>query len=244
MKTILLMLAVVAGAMLVFAAEQTITVEGTLVSSACYLGPKHQTGNDMGMGVVSERKKHGRSRALQVDFKTAYPLAIGSCSSVMMLRRRRSVIGLGIGRNETAARTELFLPSRFGTSLIDFRLALVIRGQFLCGDQLREGVIGVSMNLLDFVVLLLRRGGRFRADLSNSHVLIILDVPALVHHVRSHSCLPPARRIMTPLSRLTSLCRGVRRAALGRFGGLRESWQRQSQEQQHNRAISKTEHLV
>ena len=56
MKTILLMLAVVAEATLVFAAELTITVEGTLVSSACYLGPKHQTGNDMGMGVVRKEK--------------------------------------------------------------------------------------------------------------------------------------------------------------------------------------------
>ena len=39
---------VVAGAPFIFAAEQAITVEGTLVSSACYLGPRHQTGNDMG----------------------------------------------------------------------------------------------------------------------------------------------------------------------------------------------------
>lgn len=49
MRAILLTtLAVLVGAAFLFAGEQTITVEGTLVSSSCYLGPKHQTGNDMG----------------------------------------------------------------------------------------------------------------------------------------------------------------------------------------------------
>jgi len=41
-------LAIVASAACLLAAEQTTTVQGTLVSSACYLGPHHQTGNDMG----------------------------------------------------------------------------------------------------------------------------------------------------------------------------------------------------
>lgn len=49
MKSIFLtILTVVAGAAFAIAAEQTMTIEGTLVSSACYLGPTHQTGNDMG----------------------------------------------------------------------------------------------------------------------------------------------------------------------------------------------------
>jgi len=49
MKSIVLtILTIVAGAALVLAAERTITLEGTLVSSACYLGKFHQTGNDMG----------------------------------------------------------------------------------------------------------------------------------------------------------------------------------------------------
>ena len=44
MKTIFLtMLTVVTSAAFILGAEQNITMEGTLVSSACYLGPYHQT---------------------------------------------------------------------------------------------------------------------------------------------------------------------------------------------------------
>ena len=87
---------------------------------------------------------------------TATVLLIVWRVGVTMFRRRRSRPVRGRSRNDAATWAELFLAGSFGAALIHFRLALVKRFEFRDRNQLRQGPIGVGVNLFNLVVLLLR----------------------------------------------------------------------------------------
>lgn len=61
----------------------------------------------------------------------------------------------GGSRNYAATWPEFFFAGSFRVTLIHFCLALVERFKFLDRNQLRQGPVGIGMNLLNFVVLLL-----------------------------------------------------------------------------------------
>lgn len=83
-------------------------------------------------------------------------LVIVWCIGVTMFGFRRTRPVRGGSRNDAATWPEFFLARSFPPTLIHFGLAPVKGFEFLDRNQLRHGPIGISMNLLNLVVLLLR----------------------------------------------------------------------------------------
>src|SRR6267143_6704409 len=78
---LLLLVAFAVGVSCLYAAEEKVTLEGILVSSACYLnGPSHPTGNDMGTkkGCGSECLNHGDPAGLVTKEKDFHILVAPS----------------------------------------------------------------------------------------------------------------------------------------------------------------------
>ena len=78
---LLVLLAIAVGVSCLYAAEEKVTLEGTLVSSACYLeNDDHPTGNDMGdkKGCGTQCLKHGDPAGLVTKEKHFHILVASS----------------------------------------------------------------------------------------------------------------------------------------------------------------------
>jgi hypothetical protein len=97
-KTLLVILmAFAVGVGCLYAAEEKVTLEGTLVSSACYLGGKsHPTGNDMGgkKGCGSECLEHGDPAGLVTKEKQFHILVVPSLRLAPYVGQEVRVVGV------------------------------------------------------------------------------------------------------------------------------------------------------
>ena len=97
MKKLMLCLAGIAfTASCVYAAdEKNVTMEGTLVSSACYVGPGHAMGNDMGdkKGCGSFCLRHGDPAGLVTKSKDFHVLIVSSLKMAPYVGQQVRVTG-------------------------------------------------------------------------------------------------------------------------------------------------------
>ena len=113
---LLVLVASAVGAICLYAAEKTVTLEGTLVSSACYFeNDSHPTGNDMGgrKACGSECLKRGDPAGLVTKEKEFHVLAATSLARTYWMAKTvsntrpcrktpaaafQTLLGLGTGR--------------------------------------------------------------------------------------------------------------------------------------------------
>jgi hypothetical protein len=93
---LLVLVAFAVGASCLFAAEKSVTLEGTLVSSACYLeNDSHPTGNDMGgrKSCGSECLKRGDPAGLVTKEKEFHVLVVPSLALAPYVGQQVRVTG-------------------------------------------------------------------------------------------------------------------------------------------------------
>src|SRR5579864_3345690 len=100
--------------------------------------------------------------------------------------------------NYSAAGAELLLACRMRVGALHLGLALIKRLSFFDWNQPSDSLIGLHAYLINLLVLLLCRGGGLGADGGNLAFLLVLQLPALIHHVCRKACLSPTRGCMSP----------------------------------------------
>jgi hypothetical protein len=107
---LVVLVAFVVGVSCLYAAEEKVTLEGTLVSSACYLeGPSHPTGNDMGgkKACGSECLKRGDPAGLVTKEKEFHILVAPSLALAPYVGQQVRVTGTNHNGNIVVEKAEV-----------------------------------------------------------------------------------------------------------------------------------------